>query len=153
MTDDELWLKHVEEYPQIKTWSTEKQEGARKGFKSGLAEGRKELDYRSVIYAIDHILLKYHRDMSLNLRIKLEKWKNNIRNGNGVENNTNVWHDLRKNPNDLPDYSKSVIVAYKNSLGSLFIDQGYLGVLNTWNVYSLSPYEVIAWCEIPKFEE
>ena len=42
MTDDELWLKHVEEYPQIKTWSAERQEWARKGFLSGLAEGRKE---------------------------------------------------------------------------------------------------------------
>ena len=42
MKDEELWLKHIEEYPQIKTWSEEKREGARKGFKSGLAEGRKE---------------------------------------------------------------------------------------------------------------
>lgn len=42
MTDEELWLKHIEEYPQIKSWSEEKREGARKGFKSGLAEGRKE---------------------------------------------------------------------------------------------------------------
>lgn len=44
MTDEELWLKHIEEYPQIKTWSEEKREGARKGFKSGLAEGRKEIE-------------------------------------------------------------------------------------------------------------
>lgn len=63
------------------------------------------------------------------------------------------WHDLRENPNDLPEHSYSVIVAYKNSLGNLFIDQGYLGALNTWNVCGLSPYEVIAWCEIPRFEE
>lgn len=42
MTDDELWLKHVEEYPQIKTWSAERQKWARKGFLSGLAEGRSE---------------------------------------------------------------------------------------------------------------
>lgn len=42
MTDEELWTKHIEEYPQIKSWSSEKREGARKGFKSGLAEGRKE---------------------------------------------------------------------------------------------------------------
>lgn len=41
LSDEELWQKHIEEYPQIKSWSEEKREGARKGFISGLAEGRK----------------------------------------------------------------------------------------------------------------
>lgn len=53
MTDDDLWFKHVEEYPQIKTWSAERQEWARKGFKSGLAEGRKEI-CNKILKAIKH---------------------------------------------------------------------------------------------------
>lgn len=70
-----------------------------------------------------------------------------------AEGRKEKWHDLRKDPNDLPGHSHSVIVAYKNSSGCLFTDQGYLGAMNIWNVQGISPHEVIAWCELPKFEE
>ena len=36
------------------------------------------IDYRSVIYAIDHILLAYKSDISPNLKAKLTRWKNNL---------------------------------------------------------------------------
>lgn len=36
------------------------------------------IDYRSVIYAIDHILLGYKSDISPNLKAKLTRWKNNL---------------------------------------------------------------------------
>lgn len=38
----------------------------------------KPYDYRSVIYAIEHILLAYEKDISPNLRNKLNHWKKNI---------------------------------------------------------------------------
>lgn len=109
MTDEELWLKHIEEYPQIKSWSEEKREGARKGFKSGLAEGRKE-----------------------------------------------KWHDLRKDPNDLPKKTGE----YFTNIGLLYYDE--LCNRHFWHTPSceacdyssvIEEDEVIAWCERPKFEE
>ena len=41
-------------------------------------EMKKPYDYRSVIYAIEHILLAYEKDISPNLHNKLNHWKNNI---------------------------------------------------------------------------
>jgi hypothetical protein len=67
-----------------------------------------------------------------------------------------VWHDLRKNPNDLPPrkgletYSSRVIT-----------DKGY-GMYNfrkcRWYVDDpdcgfMAHTEVVAWCDIPRFKE
>lgn len=41
-------------------------------------EMEKPYDYRSVIYAIEHILLVYEKDISPNLHNKLSHWKENI---------------------------------------------------------------------------
>ena len=41
-------------------------------------EREKPYDYRSVIYAIEHILLVYEKDISPNLHNKLTHWKKNI---------------------------------------------------------------------------
>ncbi len=41
-------------------------------------EEEKPYDYRSVIYAIEHILLVYEKDISPNLHNKLSHWKKNI---------------------------------------------------------------------------
>lgn len=41
-------------------------------------EMEKSYDYRSVIYAIEHILLVYEKDISPNLHNKLTHWKKNI---------------------------------------------------------------------------
>lgn len=41
-------------------------------------EMEKPYDYRSVIYAIEHILLVYEKDISPNLHNKLSYWKKNI---------------------------------------------------------------------------
>lgn len=41
-------------------------------------EMEKPYDYRSVIYAIEHILLVYEKDISPNLHNKLTHWKKNI---------------------------------------------------------------------------
>ena len=41
-------------------------------------EMEKPYDYRSVVYAIEHILLMYEKDISPNLHNKLTHWKKNI---------------------------------------------------------------------------
>lgn len=43
-----------------------------------MTDEEKPYDYRSVIYAIEHILLSYKNDISPNLHNKLNLWKKNI---------------------------------------------------------------------------
>ncbi|MCQ2086631.1 MAG: hypothetical protein MJZ37_00945 [Bacilli bacterium] len=88
----------------------------------------------------------------------------------GIEAGKPKWHDLRKDPNDLPKEGIEVLVLYSNT----YDDNGL--VLNKYALrYELAKYindeedltewywidartddmvhEVIAWCEHPKFEE
>ena len=78
-------------------------------------------------------------------------------------NKANEWHDLRKDPNDLPtrenlhNFSKCVLCALK------FDDFVFYQVMSlhypskTWIVVdsdkNYSNKNVIAWCELTKFEE
>ena len=59
---------------------------------------------------------------------------------NGIQ-----WHDLRKDPNDLPKDSGLFIIHWK------------VGTLNHYMIYKgtiKEPHkDVIAWCEIPQFKE
>ena len=81
-----------------------------------------------------------------------------------AEERKGKWHDLRKNPNDLPaieesshNFSKDVLCALK------FNDYVFYQVMSihypsrTWIVVdsdkNYSDRNVIAWCELPKFEE
>lgn len=67
-----------------------------------------------------------------------------------------IWHDLRKNPNDLPKNQNEVLCL-------LWEDSYYIGYYSInskmwcFNEFSLSEDEnedeVTAWCELPKFEE
>lgn len=43
-----------------------------------MTEEEKPYDCRSIIYAIEHILLAYEKDISPNLHNKLSHWKKNI---------------------------------------------------------------------------
>lgn len=69
----------------------------------------------------------------------------------GVKENGLFWHDLRKNPNDLPPQDNTSISDY------VITDRGvgyYNGRVKSWwvkNDHALTD-KVIAWCEIPKFE-
>lgn len=64
------------------------------------------------------------------------------------------WHDLKKNPNDLPKLEEkcnpwSITVA--NQLGEAC---HYNYGKSRWeNPYFTEIEEIIAWCELPKFEE
>ena len=61
------------------------------------------------------------------------------------------WHDLRKNPNDLPQVHSTVL----DESGDKITYRGG----GIWTVYSdfyekgIDADPPIAWCEIPKFEE
>ena len=68
----------------------------------------------------------------------------------GLHEGQPKWHDLRKDPNDLPKLNKTDMSDY------VITDRGvsyYNGRLKSWyiqNDYRLSD-KVIAWCEIPTF--
>lgn len=70
----------------------------------------------------------------------------------GATENGIQWHDLRKNPNDLPKEDKKYFV-YTN-LGNYYFTRFrktyWIGV--TTNEF-VSNNAVIAWCEIPQFKE
>lgn len=54
------------------------------------------------------------------------------------------WHDLRKNPDDLPK-GEGLFVVYR-SLGKI---DGYTVINGFKNPHK----DIVAWCETPKFEE
>ena len=69
----------------------------------------------------------------------------------GYQKGVQKWHDLRKDPNDLPKYNSTVLDEDGNKIE-------YVGY-GKWEVYS-DYYEryieidpPIAWCEVPTFEE
>lgn len=65
---------------------------------------------------------------------------------------TNEWHDLRKNPNDLPEnmgggLSRTVV----NQIGT---PCHYSYDFKCWQNWSYIKIETpVAWCDIPKFKE
>ena len=69
----------------------------------------------------------------------------------GAERVKLKWHDLRNNPNDLPEPHTTVLDENSNKVEYI----GY-GKWQAYSEYYERYYEVdppIAWCEIPKFEE
>ena len=74
----------------------------------------------------------------------------------GAEQYKMKWHDLRKNPDDLPKESGYYIVSrYSNYLRIKRHSQTLYfikGKRNGWNT-KMDTTQIIAWCEIPKYEE
>lgn len=72
------------------------------------------------------------------------------------------WHNLRKDPNDLPEVAKDVIVVIRNGESTLqqFGNTSYINKL-MWHFdmqmyepeFVWRKWEVIAWREIEPFEE
>lgn len=68
------------------------------------------------------------------------------------------WHDLRKNPNDLPekDCTKVMFVTeYKSeTLAGTYINGGGEGtpIFDAFGIAFYEVQQVIAWCELPKFK-
>lgn len=110
---------------------------------------------------------KFCKDLRFCNNNKCSKWDDTYTDylGGLTEGWKEKWHDLRKNPNDLPkdeEDFKEYLVAYKNFNNPNEIVIGCF----TWNGirflenynYSEIPYfkkegVLIAWCELPKFEE
>ena len=65
----------------------------------------------------------------------------------GAEENGVVWHDLRKDPNDLPKDCYDVL----DEAGYRVFYHHKEGVWK--NASGSKIVEVIAWCEIPQFKE
>ena len=61
------------------------------------------------------------------------------------------WHDLRKDPNDLPKHSVRVLVLLEDKLYEI----SSISADNRWvcTDYYTGEDKVIAWCEIPQFKE
>ena len=74
----------------------------------------------------------------------------------GAERYKTKWHDLRKNPDDLPKESGYYLVSrYSNYLRIKRYSQTLYfikGKRNGWNT-KMDKTQIIAWCEIPKYEE
>ena len=73
-------------------------------------------------------------------------------------NKANEWHDLRKDPNDLPDNGRRVLVKDKSrreyDVACLCRSKGNSDFWSYERFISrVSDNHVIAWCELPKFEE
>lgn len=72
-----------------------------------------------------------------------------------AEENGVVWHDLRKDPNDLP----KIVKEYITNIGVMTFDRlkdRHLWATPTCDACDYSEEvtdEVIAWCEIPQFKE
>lgn len=58
----------------------------------------------------------------------------------GAKENGLQWHDLRKNPEDLPKIGQKVWIDCSNG------DNG------DWLFFKDFPVKTIAWCEIPQFK-
>ena len=74
-----------------------------------------------------------------------------------AEGRKEKWHDLRKNPNDLPKECENVLLCLCG-IGTRHYSVGHLiktdNNLSWWlNIGSKKLYNIIAWCELPKFEE
>lgn len=71
----------------------------------------------------------------------------------GLKDGRPKWHDLRKDPNDLPKrderFNTKVNVPVFSSKGNFVV---YYFEAKEW-YRNGQKEEVIAWCEIPKFEE
>lgn len=73
-------------------------------------------------------------------------------------NKANEWHDLRKDPNDLLDNGRRVLVKDKSrreyDVACLCRSKGNSDFWSYERFISrVSDNYVIAWCELPKFEE
>lgn len=70
----------------------------------------------------------------------------------GAKENSIQWHDLRKNPNDLPKKIGEYLVYKISGYGSKSIELiQYNSNKYFWCVEHQN--DVIAWCEMPQFKE
>ena len=93
----------------------------------------------------------YDRHIRLAGKIGFEVWQKNEMfqfYKKGATENGIQWHDLRKNPDDVPENNDIVL----NQKGEYV---RYFPEYKTWTWQNCDNYglEMIAWCEKPMFEE
>ena len=77
----------------------------------------------------------------------------------GATENGIIWHDLRKNPDDLPDSNRTVFAVARvgGNRQYPYLAQYWKGSKVEWccwmNNMQRELVEPDAWCEIPEFEE
>ena len=71
-----------------------------------------------------------------------------------------IWHDLRKNPDDLPKDNREVVVKYISYIGSNECNDIASYIFNQdeqcydWRFRILGSYqEILAWVEIPELKQ
>lgn len=72
-----------------------------------------------------------------------------------AEGRKEKWHDLRENPDDLPkeDYTEVVFVTKDKNETLAGIYMNGSSIFATFGIAFYDVEQVIAWCELPKFEE
>ena len=73
----------------------------------------------------------------------------------GLHEGQPKWHDLRKDPNDLPKDDKQYLVLYYyNYRGKKEMSYGVRDNLHSdFEICRCYTEQIIAWCEIPQFKE
>lgn len=74
----------------------------------------------------------------------------------GATENGIQWHDLRKDPNDLPKDNCMVLVRFEKPIMKFSYFCHSEKKFSGWNKEygcNVQLHNVIAWCEIPQFEE
>lgn len=74
----------------------------------------------------------------------------------GAKENGVVWHDLRKDPNDLPKDNGTVLVRLEKPImkfSFFYVSEKMFSVWNKEYECNVHLHNVIAWCEIPQFKE
>ena len=66
----------------------------------------------------------------------------------GATENGIQWHDLRKDPNDLPKFRHDILVTCEFRSKLTKKRESFI-----WDYSSDMPLHAIAWCETPQFEE
>lgn len=71
----------------------------------------------------------------------------------GLKEGKPKWHDLKESPKDLPKQIKLVIMYI---VGNVYCNGWFNGdwwIVDNGNMIKIHREVVIAWCELPKFEE
>ena len=74
----------------------------------------------------------------------------------GAKENGVVWHDLRKDPDDLPNDNGTVLVRLEKPITQFSYFCHPEKKFSCWNTEyecNIHLHNVIAWCEIPQFKE
>lgn len=132
-----------------------------KAVKQSLAYNRKyseDRDLENVLKHPEEYVDSYAYTMNIVQMLRQKAYRDGY--NVGAKENGVIWHDLRTNPDDLPKERGEYIVAFKLPKGwdttiLMYNNDEYEDEYELcWFDSEYTNYndDVIAWCEIPKFE-